>query len=120
MQRDARGLIHASAPAIHTDMSATKLAAPPHTETPKQQPSQREQIFDAFRRWGYLQAQLDPLDQYLSPANVPELDLTGPDAAEARRIYSSTIGVEFMHIPVGRAPRVDRRPPRIRAALARR
>ncbi|HEX3470775.1 MAG TPA: 2-oxoglutarate dehydrogenase E1 component, partial [Silvibacterium sp.] len=81
-------------------MSATKLAAPPAgTESPKHQPSQHEQVFDAFRRWGYLQAQLDPLDQYLSPAKVPELDLTGPDATEARRIYCSTIGAEFMHIP---------------------
>ena len=87
-------------------MSATRLAPPPSEKrSQKQQPSQGEQapervsIFDAFRRWGYLQAQLDPLDQYLSPVRVPELDLTGPDADDARRIYASTIGVEFMHIP---------------------
>ena len=84
-------------------MSATRLAPPPtEKQSPKQrssQPSQRELVFDAFRRWGYLQAQLDPLDQYLSPVRVPELDLAGPDAADARKIYASTIGVEFMHIP---------------------
>lgn len=26
-----------------------------------------EQVFDHFRRWGYLTAQLDPLGQYLLP-----------------------------------------------------
>src|SRR5277367_2783643 len=81
-------------------MSATRLAPPPTESRPsKQQTSQRDQVFDAFRRWGYLQAQLDPLDQYLSPVRMPELDLTGPDAADARQIYASTIGAEFMHIP---------------------
>jgi 2-oxoglutarate dehydrogenase E1 component len=81
-------------------MSATRLAPPPTESRPsKQQTSQRDQVFDAFRRWGYLQAQLDPLDQYLSPVRIPELDLTGPDAAEARRYYCSTVGAEFMHIP---------------------
>ena len=80
-------------------MSATRLATPPaETRSKKQQSSQREQAFDAFRRWGYLQAQLDPLDQYLSPVRMPELDLSGPDVADARRIYASSIGAEFMHI----------------------
>jgi 2-oxoglutarate dehydrogenase E1 component len=59
----------------------------------------RQQTFDAFRRWGYLQAQLDPLGQYLAPASVPELDLTGPDAEEARGYYCGTVASEFMHIP---------------------
>jgi 2-oxoglutarate dehydrogenase E1 component len=58
----------------------------------------RQQIFDAFRRWGYLQAQLDPLGQYLAPASVPELDITGPDAEEARGYYCGTVASEFMHI----------------------
>jgi 2-oxoglutarate dehydrogenase E1 component len=80
-------------------MSATRLATPPTEPRPtRQQTSQRDQVFDAFRRWGYLQAQLDPLDQYLSPVRVPELDLAGPDAVEARRYYCSTVGAEFMHI----------------------
>jgi 2-oxoglutarate dehydrogenase E1 component len=59
----------------------------------------REQVFDAFRRWGYLQAQLDPLSQYLSAEPLPELDLDSEFADEARGFYCGTIGVEFMHIP---------------------
>jgi 2-oxoglutarate dehydrogenase E1 component len=57
----------------------------------------REEIFDHFRRWGYLQANLDPLGD-LTPAPVPELDVSGEAADEARRIYCGTIGAEFMHI----------------------
>ena len=61
--------------------------------------SQRDQIFDAFRRWGHLQAKLDPLGQYLLPEPVPELNFDGEDAEEAKSHYCGTIGVEFMHIP---------------------
>jgi 2-oxoglutarate dehydrogenase E1 component len=59
---------------------------------------ERERVFEAFRRWGYLQANLDPLGQHLKPVPLPELDLSGPHADEARRVYSNTIGAEFMHI----------------------
>jgi 2-oxoglutarate dehydrogenase E1 component len=55
-------------------------------------------VWDAFRRWGYLQANLDPLGD-LKPVNLPELAISGPDAEAARKIYCGTIGVEFMHIP---------------------
>src|ERR1700746_1180649 len=55
-------------------------------------------IWDAFRRWGYLQANLDPLGD-LRPIELPELAVSGPDAEAARKIYCGTIGVEFMHIP---------------------
>jgi 2-oxoglutarate dehydrogenase E1 component len=61
----------------------------------------QEHIWEAFRRWGYLQANLDPLGD-LERVPMPELDLTGPGAPEvnaARRIYCGTIGAEFMHIP---------------------
>ncbi|RPJ57228.1 MAG: 2-oxoglutarate dehydrogenase E1 component, partial [Acidobacteria bacterium] len=58
----------------------------------------RERVLDAFRRWGYLQAQLDPLG-FLQPQPHPELDEGGEAAAEGRRWYSGPIGVEFMHIP---------------------
>ncbi len=51
---------------------------------------------DAFRRWGYLQADLDWLDR-LEPAEHPELPEDG--AEEERGWYCGTIGVEFMHIP---------------------
>ncbi|MGC9198455.1 MAG: 2-oxoglutarate dehydrogenase E1 component [Acidobacteriaceae bacterium] len=62
----------------------------------------RESTFEIFRRWGYLQASLDPLGQLLPPQpfpvpNPPQED--SPDTKEARRIYSSSIGAEFMHIP---------------------
>src|SRR5579875_1972619 len=59
----------------------------------------REETFDAFRRWGYLQAHLDPLGQYLAPMAVPDLDIDNEFAMEARQIYCGTIGAEFMHIP---------------------
>ena len=62
-------------------------------------PQDRERVFDAFRRWGYLQAHLDPLEQYLAPQPVAELDIQGDVADEARRYYCSTVAAEFMHIP---------------------
>ena len=61
--------------------------------------SQREQIFEAFRRWGHLQAKLDPLGQYLLPEPVPELHFDGEDAEEAKKYYCGSIAVEFMHLP---------------------
>src|SRR5436853_1578411 len=61
-------------------------------------PNDRERVFEAFRRWGYLQSQLDPLGQYLAPQMVPELDVQGDFANEARRYYCGTIAAEFMHI----------------------
>jgi len=57
-----------------------------------------ERVLDAFRRWGYLQANLDPLGHF-APLAHPELDLSGEEAEAARRIYAGSIGVEFMHIP---------------------
>ena len=62
--------------------------------------AERERVMDAFRQWGYLQANLDPLGD-LKPEAVPELDLTGAEAAAARNIYCGSIGAEFMHIPDG-------------------
>jgi 2-oxoglutarate dehydrogenase E1 component len=58
----------------------------------------QERVLEAFRRWGYLQANLDPLG-HLAPLAHPELDLSGEEADAARRLYSGSIGVEFMHIP---------------------
>ena len=60
-------------------------------------PDSREPIFEAFRRWGYLEADLDPLG-FLKPLKSPDLDLSGPDADAARRFYSGTIGADFMHL----------------------
>jgi 2-oxoglutarate dehydrogenase E1 component len=58
----------------------------------------QERIWDAFRRWGFLQASLDPLGD-LQPLTVPELEVAGSDAEAARKVYCGTIGAEFMHIP---------------------
>jgi 2-oxoglutarate dehydrogenase E1 component len=59
----------------------------------------RERIFDAFRRGGYLEANLDPLG-FFGPFKQPDLEgLSGEAAEEARRIYCGTIGAEFMHLP---------------------
>ncbi len=58
----------------------------------------KERVFDAFRRWGYLQANLDPLGHF-APLAHPELDISGDVAEAARHVYSGSIGVEFMHIP---------------------
>src|SRR6202795_3600010 len=71
---------------------AAKRAANDATPSPE-----RERIFDAFRRWGYLEASLDPLG-FLEPLKSPDLDFSGPDADAARVIYSGTIGADFMHL----------------------
>src|ERR1700732_1261236 len=58
----------------------------------------RERIFDAFRRWGYLEATLDPLGLF-EPLKQPDLDaLTGEAAEEARGVYCGTVGADFMHL----------------------
>src|SRR5437879_2788743 len=77
-------------------MTPTKLEPTP---TDISYAQQKEQVFDAFRRWGYLEAQLDPLGQYLRAVPLPELEISNDFADEARRHYCGTVGVEFMHIP---------------------
>jgi hypothetical protein len=47
-------------------------------------------VLDAFRRWGYLEAQLDPLHEVtgrLTPQRHLDLAADGPEAEAARRIY---------------------------------
>ncbi len=77
---------------------ATKAGAltPP---APAVEQHERETTFDIFRRWGYLQASLDPLGQYLPPEPFPTPVPEGESAAEARSYYCGTIAAEFMHIP---------------------
>src|SRR5260370_5410630 len=60
---------------------------------------ERERVFDTFRRWGYLEATLDPLGLF-EPLRYPDLQgLTSEAAEEARRIYCGTVGADFMHLP---------------------
>src|SRR3984893_17720694 len=59
---------------------------------------ERERIFDAFRRWGYLEADLDPLKLF-KPLKYPDLELSGAVADEARGVYCGTVGADFMHLP---------------------
>src|SRR5579859_6010066 len=58
---------------------------------------ERERVFSAYRQYGYLEGDLDPLG-FLRPRPTPELESEGEYAREARAIYSSTIGVEINHI----------------------
>ena len=69
--------------------AAIETAAPKEAQSP---------VWDAFRRWGYLQANLDPLGD-LGAVELPELAVSGAEAEAARKIYCGTIGAEFMHIP---------------------
>ncbi len=55
-------------------------------------------VTDAFRRWGYLEAALDPLG-LVPPRRHPDLPSHGDAASRARQWYCGPIGVEFMHIP---------------------
>ena len=74
-----------------------------------------EQVFEGYRRWGYLAANLDPLG-FLTPIVHPELILDGDAAAAARKFYCGSIGAEFEHIddPVRRrwiCERLESTPP---------
>ena len=69
------------------------------SEPPQAERADRDRIFDAFRRWGYLAAELDPLGRHLQPLELPELRLSGPIADQARGYYCGTIGADFMHLP---------------------
>src|SRR3984957_1846955 len=58
---------------------------------------ERERVFDAFRQWGYLEGDLDPLG-FLRPRPHADLQIDNEYAREARAIYCSTIGAEINHI----------------------
>jgi 2-oxoglutarate dehydrogenase E1 component len=55
-------------------------------------------VLDAYRRWGYLEATLDPLG-LVRPRTHPDLPEGGATVEQARAWYCGAIGVEFMHIP---------------------
>ena len=67
-----------------TEPLPTQKQKPAQQPTPEPAPS-REAVFDIFRRWGYLQASLDPLGQFLPPEPFPTPAPDGPAAQEARR-----------------------------------
>jgi 2-oxoglutarate dehydrogenase E1 component len=60
--------------------------------------AEREHVFELFRRWGFYQANLDPLG-FFEPEKRSEVNLSGEVAEEARAIYCGTVGAEFMHLP---------------------
>src|SRR5438270_13942465 len=58
----------------------------------------REQVFDEFRRWGYLDANLNPFGGPVG-GGYPDLPSDGEGVEEARQVYCGPIGAEFMHMP---------------------
>jgi 2-oxoglutarate dehydrogenase E1 component len=84
------------------DRTTLEAARPPKAPKPSRKAlsagPDRDHVFDAFRRWGYREANLDPLG-IMQPLKVQELELSGAAADEARGIYSATVGAEFMHLP---------------------
>jgi 2-oxoglutarate dehydrogenase E1 component len=78
-------------------MAVTQASTPETASTPLDDHA-RERILNSFRRWGYLQADIDPLARF-TPMPVLELDETGPAGLFAREWYCGAIGAEFMHIP---------------------
>ncbi len=79
----------------------SKVSSPPASTAVLEAPnSERERVFDAFRHWGYLEADLDPIG-FLAPRPQPELQIENEFSREARNAYCGTIGVEFMHITDG-------------------
>ncbi len=75
------------------------IAPPAASPAPAAPERLDETILEAYRRHGFLQADLDPMHR-LPPDGRPFLEGADPATAErARRWYCGTIGVEFMHIP---------------------
>src|SRR5713226_7840578 len=73
-------------------------AAKKTSAVPAAAQAERERVFELFRRWGYMEANLDPLG-FFTPVKFPELQgLSGEFAEEARGYYCGTIGVEFAHL----------------------
>src|SRR6266436_4204572 len=66
-------------------------------EAIEQKSAEHDRVYESYRRWGYLAADLDPLG-FLAPVEHPELIRDGPAAAAARKLYCGTIGAEFVHI----------------------
>jgi 2-oxoglutarate dehydrogenase E1 component len=80
-----------------SDVSALDTSARNNGSSSASANPERERVFAAYRQWGYLEGDLDPLG-FLRPRPTPELEHEGEYAREAREIYSSTLGVEINHI----------------------
>ncbi|HYL94016.1 MAG TPA: thiamine pyrophosphate-dependent enzyme, partial [Alphaproteobacteria bacterium] len=63
-----------------------------------QQSLERERVFNTFRQWGYLDANLYPFGGPIA-GGFPELRQTGEWVDDARRAYCGSVGAEFMHLP---------------------
>ncbi len=55
-------------------------------------------VLEAFRRWGHLEAAIDPFGR-LPALHHPELAVGGEEAARARAWYCGPLAVELAHIP---------------------
>jgi 2-oxoglutarate dehydrogenase E1 component len=84
--------------AHRTTLEAEQSAKTAKTINKSATEESRQRVFDAFRRWGYYEATLDPIGLF-TPQRHPDLELSGPVAEEARGYYCGTIGAEFMHLP---------------------
>ena len=81
---------------------ATSTRNPSAGKVPaNKQDHERERVFEIFRQFGYLEAELNPLG-LLPPQPHPDLRIDDNNdnewAREARRIYCGSVGAEFMHI----------------------
>src|SRR5215467_1357512 len=72
----------------------------PELTVSEQQALERERVWDIFRRWGYLDANLNPFGGPIAGGYPAIREIVPQDAAQdARRIYCGSIGAEFMHLP---------------------
>ena len=84
--------------AHRTTLEAERPEKPARTKKGSGQDSaEREHVFEAFRRWGYLEANLDPLG-FFAPLKSSDLEFSGADADAARAAYCGSIGADFMHL----------------------
>lgn len=98
-------------------MTTDVTAAEPHSNTRRTAESEQATL-EAYRRWGYLQANLDPLGRHLAPVDHPSLPTEGEGVEKARRAYAGTLCVEMAHIPEPEkrawiAERMEQEPPEV-------
>ena len=79
---------------------ATTTLPPTETVTPERPAALDERTLNAYRRLGFLVADLDPMNR-MAPEQQPDLteDADRATANYACGFYCGTVGVEFMHIP---------------------